>query len=157
MENKRYYIKIDGRLQEVTYDEYLAYISRKVNRESVYFICMGQVVMEVEKDIYEEHYRDLRKWKYLRSEAEHWEVSYHSMDTDLMTGEETIFDETAETVEDRAMYHIYLENYILRWKHSTRKNSDWSTNCIMRAYQNGRWQSRLGYHRPQSINVRRRY
>ena len=109
MENKRYYIKIDGRLQEVTYDEYLVYISRKVNRESVHFICMGQVVMEVEKDIYEEHYRDLRKWKYLRSEAEHWEVSYHAMDTDLMTGEETIFDETAETVEDRAMYHIYLE------------------------------------------------
>lgn len=67
MENKRYYIKIDGRLQEVTYDEYLAYISRKVNRESVHFICMGQVVMEVEKDIYEEHYRDLRKWKYLDS------------------------------------------------------------------------------------------
>ena len=40
MENKRYYIKIDGRLQEVTYDEYLAYISRKVKgNRFILYVC----------------------------------------------------------------------------------------------------------------------
>ena len=57
------------------------------------FILLHGMLMEVSEDDYKEFYKDRRRQKYLREEAVRVdEVSYDALDTEEMSGSETIVD-----------------------------------------------------------------
>ncbi|UOX68004.1 hypothetical protein [Enterocloster bolteae] len=56
--------------------------------------------MEVSQDIYINHYRAERRRKYLADEMDQREFSYYSLDADDMMGEEILYDDTTESVEE---------------------------------------------------------
>lgn len=63
-----------------------------------YFICIRNAVMEVSRDIYMNHYRAVRRRKYLADETDQREFLYHSLDADDMMGEEILYDDTTVSI-----------------------------------------------------------
>lgn len=61
MKDRRYYIRKNGILSEVTYDEYQKYVSHKKLEGNVYFVCIQNSLMEVTEDMYMKHYRVIRR------------------------------------------------------------------------------------------------
>ena len=54
--------------------------------------------MEVSRDIYMNHYRAVRRRKYLADETDQREFLYHSLDADDMMGEEILYDDTTVSI-----------------------------------------------------------
>ena len=50
MKDRRYYIRKNGILSEVTYDEYQKYVSHKKLEGNVYFVCIQNSLMEVTEE-----------------------------------------------------------------------------------------------------------
>ena len=74
-----------------------------------YFICIRNAVMEVSRDIYMNHYRAVRRRKYLADETDQREFLYHSLDADDMMEEEILYDDTTESVEEVVIRQLCLE------------------------------------------------
>lgn len=109
MKDRRYYIRKNGILLEVTYDEYQKYVSHKKLEGSVYFVCIQNSLMEVTEDMYMKHYRAIRRKKYLTREVPYEILYYQSLDTDEILGEELLYDDSGLSIEDKAIHHIYMD------------------------------------------------
>ena len=55
------------------------------------------------------HYRAVRRRKYLADETDQREFLYHSLDADDMMGEEILYDDTTESVEEVVIRQLCLE------------------------------------------------
>ena len=109
MKDRRYYIRKNGILSEVTYDEYQKYVSHKKLEGNVYFVCIQDSLMEVTEDMYMKHYRVIRRKKYLTREVPYEILHYQSLDTDEMLGEELLYDDSGLSIEDKAIHNIYTD------------------------------------------------
>ena len=109
MKDRRYYIRKNGILSEVTYDEYQKYVSHKKLEGNVYFVCIQNSLMEVTEDMYMKHYRVIRRKKYLTREVPYEILHYQSLDTDEMLGEELLYDDSGLSIEDKAIHNIYTD------------------------------------------------
>jgi RNA polymerase sigma factor (sigma-70 family) len=109
--NGKVYIRIRfGEFDKIDYKELKkrckARKTRKIYRDKLFYPLNG-ILMEVTKEEYKDFYKTDRRQKYLLEEAIlHDEVSFNTLDTEEMNGEETVIDPNADiekTVETEIM------------------------------------------------------
>ncbi|MFI3225894.1 MAG: sigma-70 family RNA polymerase sigma factor [Clostridia bacterium] len=87
-----------------------------MSEEKRYYLRIEKKLVEVSQDVYKLHYKTKRRTLYLEERDEaNGVVSYHSQDmmnilSEDITGEETLHDPYAPTPEDSAIKHIMHEN-----------------------------------------------
>jgi RNA polymerase sigma factor (sigma-70 family) len=108
---KCFILTING-YEEITYktltklrEDDLSYQNRK-------FISLHGMLMEVSEADYKVFYRDRRRQRYLREESIRvGEVSYNALDTDEMSGEETIAD-PSEPIDQMIVDKLDIESIL---------------------------------------------
>jgi len=92
-ENAKCFILTVSGYEEITYTILTERIESDPSYKSRRFIPMHGMLLEVQEKDYKEFYRAIRRQKYLQEESVRVnEVSYNALDTDEMSGEETIVD-----------------------------------------------------------------
>ncbi|MDD4492797.1 MAG: sigma-70 family RNA polymerase sigma factor [Eubacteriales bacterium] len=110
--NGKVYVLISfGKYEEITYSELLRLCACNEEYRRKRFYPLHGILMEVSEKDYMELYKADRRQKYLKEEAIlHREISYNALDSDEMSGEETITDSECDVQEsvDRAVMTEYL-------------------------------------------------
>ena len=110
--NARCFVLTQGGYEEITYTALQerreadpGYLTRR-------FVSLHGMLMEVREEDYKDFYRDRRRQKYLREESIRAdEVYYSALDTEEMSGEDIIVDQSPlpdETVTDKLMTETLL-------------------------------------------------
>ena len=105
---RKVFIIESNRYIEITYEE----LCRRVENENTsykdkLFIPLHGMLMEVTEDAYKDFYKEKRRQKYLKKQAEeHGDISYDMLTTDDFNGENILIDDSvdiAAQVENRIM------------------------------------------------------
>ena len=95
---------------EISYEEFTEkYKADRAYMESHFFVRLGDYLMEVSKEDYEEHYRQRRRQKYLDElAAANGDVSYDALTTAEWHGEDTLLDPSGN-IADEVTRKLLLE------------------------------------------------
>lgn len=106
---KTYYLKENGKYVEYSAAQYAAAYQEESRRR--WFIPAGQgILLEVPHEEYVSYYREKRREKYIREEAEAYrEISYHALDREDMAGEEFLRDTGRQSPEEEITHLLLLD------------------------------------------------
>lgn len=106
---KHCFIFEDGCYCEIPYSDLFIGEDRNPKYTGRYFLPLHGCLLEVPYEDYMQEYRTQRRFRYLHNEAKrNGEISYHSLDSDEMNGEDIIRDIYAD-VERDAIAEIMTE------------------------------------------------
>ena len=107
--NKVFILISLGKYEEIIGTELLSRCETDPAYKDKLFIPFESGLLEVSKKDYQSFYKDIRRQKYLHEEAIlHNQFSYNALDSDEMTGEETIVDLETDVQAD-AEKHLMAE------------------------------------------------
>lgn len=127
---KHFFILHDGTYLEIPYT--VLFIEKERNPEYAdrYFLPFHDCLLEVPFEDYQEEYRDIRRRKYLRKEAQrNGEISYDALDSDEINGQEIIRDIYTD-VERDAITKVMIK----KLRHALRQLTDEELELIDSLY-----------------------
>lgn len=75
-----------------------------------YYLYANKQRVEVTKEVYIAYYQSIEQEKYQEKKIKKYKVmSYNALDTDEQTGEETLADANAQTIEEEIIYTKTIE------------------------------------------------
>jgi len=121
-DNSRCFILSNEGYEEISYAELQERRAGNPAYADKRFLCLHGMLMEVTEADYRDFYRELRRGRYLDEEADRVGVlSYNTLDSEEMSGEDTIVDTTVPSVEEIVSEKLLVEAVRLGWSSLTRQ------------------------------------